>query len=105
MADKKEVISQKVPSLPKTKVDSAEERLEELVNNNSVRLCYLSFNNSYYYININYNDCRLYPDGIETVIPSSDKKTPWEGLLYVPRRTAFVYYSLEIEQEKQLKKE
>lgn len=98
-------MTDKTPSLPKTKVTSAEERLEELVSNRSVRLCYLSFNNSYYYININYNECRLYPDGIEAVVPSSDKKTPWEGLLYVPRRNAFVYYGLEKEQEKQLQKE
>jgi hypothetical protein len=81
-------------SLPDTKAETAEERLEELVNNKSVTRFYVIFENQgYFYYDPKDGESRLYPDGFEAVLSGS------EGLIYVDRRRTFVHYSLQKERE------
>ncbi|MDP2906716.1 MAG: hypothetical protein Q8O03_02145 [Nanoarchaeota archaeon] len=80
--------------LSDTKAETAEERLEELVNNKSVTRFYVIFENQgYFYYDPKEGEARLYPDGFEAVIGGS------EGLIYVDRRRTFVHYNLQKERE------
>jgi len=82
--------------LPDTKAETADKRLEEVVNNNSVTRFYVIFENQgYFYYDPKDGEARLYPDGFETAINRS------EGLIYVDRRRTFVHYSLQKDKEAQ----
>lgn len=81
--------------LPLTKAETAEERLEELANNKSIKGCKLMFNGySWYSFDVRDGEYRAFPDGFEALDSSG-------GTLYLSRRTAFVYYDLQKEYEKQ----
>ncbi|MDP2906715.1 MAG: hypothetical protein Q8O03_02140 [Nanoarchaeota archaeon] len=90
----------KPKTLPPTKAESAEERLEELVKNKSAfryRL-FLERDDSYS-IYIMDGECRAYPDGFEAL--DSEEGA---GILYVQRRNATVYYDFRKDSEAQEKK-
>lgn len=84
-----------IPPLPLTNSETAEQRLEELVNNKSVNIYKLLHNQTWTEMYIKGGECRVFPDGFEGII------SPKEGALHIERRGAFVYYNLEKEHEKQ----
>jgi len=90
----------KPKTLPPTKAESAEERLEEIVNNKSA-LRYRLFleRDDSYSIYIMGGECRTYPDGFEALDAEEDA-----GILYVQRRNAAVYYDFKKDSEAQEKK-
>lgn len=81
--------------LPLTKAETAEQRLEELANNESVTSYSLVRKQSWNELYVKGGKCRVYPDGFEGVIG------PEDAVLHIDRRKVFVYYSLEKEYEKQ----
>jgi len=85
--------------LPKTSAETAEKRLEEIINNKSSKEFYAIFEHKEYsYFSSRDGEARLYPDGFEIVRGNTEQK---EGALYVDRRRLIVYYSLDKEYEKQ----
>lgn len=92
MAKEKEKLT-----LPQTKAENAEERLEELIGHKSVTGCKLVFNGySWYHLDVRDGEYRSFPDGFEAVESCSG-----DGVLYLSRRTTFVYYDLKKDYEKQ----
>ncbi len=84
--------------LSTTKVETAEERLEELVKNKSITDFKVIFNNySSYNVSVQDGDCRIYPDGFETIEPYDSQ----QGVLYLGRRGTLVFYDSKKEWEKQ----
>lgn len=87
-------MGKKTYNLPNSDAETAEQRLEELVNNRSVtRFCVVFENQGYFYYDPKDGEARLYPDGFEAVINGS------EGVIYVDRRRTFVDYDLRKELE------
>lgn len=81
--------------LPPTKAETAEQRLEELASNKSVtngKIIFPGYN--WYSFSVNNGEFRAFPDGFETIESSY-------GMLYLNRRTTFIYYNLKEEREKQ----
>lgn len=90
----------KPKTLPLTKAESAERRLEEIVNNKSmIKYTVVFESQSYWYYHPVGGESRLYPDGFEAVVDNN------RGILHVERRRLFVDYDLEKEYKKQGKAE
>lgn len=83
-----------VKPLPPTKAETAKERLEELINHDSVESTIL--NPRSYYNSIKGGKLKLYPDGHEAVF-----KTSSLGMLYIKNIDLLVWYNLNKEYEKQ----
>lgn len=86
--------------LPPTSTESAEERLEEIVKSKSA-LRYRLFleRDDSYSICIMDGECRTYPDGFEALDSEEG-----EGVLYIQRRNAAVYYDFRKDSEAQEKR-
>lgn len=85
----------KPKTLPSTKAESAEERLEEIIKSKSVLRYKLLMNlHDPYSIYVLDSECRNYPDGFEAL--DSDKGA---GMLYIQRRNAVVYYDFRKDSE------
>lgn len=81
--------------LPPTKVETAEQRLEELARNKSIingKIIFPGY--SWYSFSVHNGEFRTFPDGFETLEGSY-------GTLYLSRRTTFIYYDVKKEQELQ----
>lgn len=92
-----------VKPLPPTKAETAEKRLEEIINNKSITEYEIIFEDkSYFSFNPYEGESRLYPDGLEAVTLNGEYQ---EGRLHVERRRLFVRYNLEKEYAKQKLKE
>lgn len=78
----------KSKTLPPTKAESAEERLEEIIKSKSV-LVYKLFleRDDIYSIYVRDGECRSYPDGFEALVSKGRS-----GVLYVRQRNAAVLY-------------
>lgn len=88
-------------TLPMTKAESAEERLEEIIKSKSMLNYKLLLNRTdTYTIYIRDGECRSYPDGFEAI--ESEGRS---GILYVQRRNALIFYDFRKESEKQSQKE
>lgn len=86
--------------LPLTKAETAEQRLEELVNNKSITFCeYPGAEKDRSWLRD--GEARVYPDGFEAVIDGNGV----QGYLRIERRNFFVCYNLDVEYEKQGKSE
>lgn len=92
-----------VKPLPSTKAETAEQRLEEIVNNKSITEYEVIFEDRSYFSFYPYEgESRIYPDGLEAVTFNGEYQ---EGRLHVERRRLFIRYNLEKEYEKQKLKE
>lgn len=80
--------------LPPTDAETAEKRLEELVTHKTVEFYHILHNDNNIWVD--YLDCRLYPDGFETISRSNNS----QGVLHVDRRKILVFYSLDKEIER-----
>ncbi|MDP2906717.1 MAG: hypothetical protein Q8O03_02150 [Nanoarchaeota archaeon] len=80
--------------LPPTDAETAEKRLEELVTHKTVEFYHILHNDSNIWVE--YLDCRLYPDGFETISRSNTTR----GVLHIDRRKILVFYSLDKEIER-----
>lgn len=86
-------------TLPQTKVETAEQRLEELVENKSITRYSIIFEGeNYWHFYPVRGETRAYPDGFELIYKDGGKEI---GMLHIGRRRAFIEYSLENEHEKQ----
>lgn len=83
------------PNLPPTKAESAEDRLEELVKNESITHYRIIHNETWAEMYVKDGKTRLYHDGFEAVINYN------EGMLHIERRNALVNYDIKKEYEKQ----
>lgn len=82
--------------LPFSKAGTANERLEELVNNRSITRFYIIFEHQeYFYYDPKDGEARIFPDGFELASSSN------EGVIYLDRRRMFVHYNLRKESEAQ----
>ena len=79
--------------LPWTKAETADQRLEELVRNESVTRYRILHNHNWNEMSVKDGKCRVYPDGFEAVISQK------EAVLHVERRNAFVFYDVEKQRE------
>lgn len=86
--------------LPYTKASSAEERLEELVKNNSLVKC-VFVSGTEFYADIDDSEFRKYPDGFEVIAISTPKTMTTKGLLYLETRNVCFMYKLDTERKKQ----
>lgn len=86
--------------LPYTKASSAEERLEELVKNNSLVKC-VFVSGSGFYADIDDSEFRKYPDGFEVIAISTPKTVTTKGLLYWETKNICFLYKLDSERKKQ----
>lgn len=86
--------------LPFTKAASAEERLEELIKNNSLVKC-VFISGTEFYADIDDSEFRKYPDGFEVIAISTPKTMMTKGMLYLEIRNVCFMYKLETEREKQ----
>lgn len=90
----------KPKTLPLTKAETAERRLEEIIKNKSITKYTVVFEyESYWYYDPKDGEARLYPDGFEAIVDNN------RGILHVERRRLFVDYNLEKEYQKQGKAE
>lgn len=86
-----------VKRLPLTKAETAEKRLEELVDNKSITIYeYLGTKSDKVWVED--GECRVYPDGFEAVVEGD--KGP-VGYLHAERRNFYVCYDIGIEYKKQ----
>ncbi len=91
---------QEVKPLPPTKAETAEQRLEEIINNKSITAYEVMFENSSYHSYYPYEgESRFYPDGFEAVTFNGESQ---EGRLHVERRRIFVRYDIEKDYAKQI---
>lgn len=95
---KKETLEPK--PLPFTNAETAEQRLEELVRNKSIRNFRIMSSNESHNLWPLEGECRVYPDGFEGVNITDDKGV-YLGSLYLDRRRAYVVYYWEKDYEKQ----
>lgn len=79
--------------LPMTKAETAEERLEELINKKLVVAYHTRFSS----FEIEESQCRCYPDGFEAI--SRFKNYSVKGVLHLGHRNAIVFYNLKEENE------
>ncbi len=86
--------------LPYTKSGSAEERLEELINHNSLVKC-VFLAGTKFYANIDDSEFRKYPDGFEVIAIGTPETITTKGLLYVEKMNVCFMYNLGAECEKQ----
>jgi len=86
--------------LPYTKASSAEERLEELVNNNSLLKC-VFLAGTKFYANIDDSEFRKYPDGFEVIATSTPETITTKSLLYLQTKNVCFMYNLDTERKKQ----
>lgn len=90
-------MDKKTSPIPHSNAETAEKRLEELVNNKSVKVYeYLGTKSDKVWVEE--GECRVYPDGFEAVVEGD--KDP-VGYLHVERRNFYVCYNLNMEYEKQ----
>ncbi len=90
-------MDKKTFTIPHSNAESAEKRLEELVNNKSVSVYeYLGTKSDKAWVED--GECRVYPDGFEAVV--NGDKCP-VGYLHVERRNFYVCYNLGTEYKKQ----
>ncbi|MBM3200709.1 hypothetical protein FJZ53_07250 [Candidatus Woesearchaeota archaeon] len=94
MGKKEEKKEEPITPLPLTKVETAEQRLEELVTNESITRYQILHNQTWAEMYVKNGKARVYPDGFEAVIG------PQEAVLHVERRNAFIFYNLEKEHKK-----
>lgn len=88
-------MGKKTFSLPHSNAETAEKRLEELVNNKSItNYEYCSTDRGY----LKNGECKAYPDGFEAVLESNCRLF---GYLRIERRNFYVCYDLNLEYEKQ----
>lgn len=87
-------------TLPSTKANSAEERLEELVKNNSLVKC-VFLAGTKFYADIDNSEFRKYPDGFEVVATNTAETITTKGLLYWETKNICFLYKLDVEREKQ----
>lgn len=88
--------------LPPTKAESAEKRLEEIIENKSATKYVVIFEGENYWSYFTLDgEARVYPDGFELVYKSDSRAY---GVLHIERRRAFIHYDLEKDSEKQLQK-
>ncbi len=91
---------QEVKPLPPTKAETAEQRLEEIINNKSIKEYDVMFEDKSYYSCYPYEgESRFYPDGFEAVTLNGEEQ---EGRLHVERRRLFVRYDIEKDYAKQI---
>lgn len=83
----------KKQTLPPTKAESAEKRLEELIDKGLVVAYYTKFSS----FEIEEHKCRTYPDGFEAI--TRYKNYGVKGVLHAANRNAVVYYDIEKEYE------
>jgi len=92
-------MGKKTFTVPNTNAETAEKRLEELINHKVVTTFeYCDTDKGW----VKEGECRAYPDGFEAVIEQNCKAF---GYLRVERRNFYVCYDLEMEHEKQNVKE
>ncbi len=86
--------------LPYTKASSAEERLEELVKNNTLVKC-VFLSGTKFYADIDDSEFRNYPDGFEFIAIGTPETITTKGLLYLETKNVCFMYKLNTEHEKQ----
>lgn len=86
--------------LPLTKAKSAEERLEELINHNSIIKC-IFLPGAGFWADVGNSEFRKYPEGFEVLAKNTPKTITTKGLLYVERRSVCFLYNLGVEKKKQ----
>lgn len=92
---------QEVTSLPFTRAETAEKRLEELIANKTITKYAMIFEGeNYWRYNPLNGEIRLYPDGVELIYDNGKIK----GMLHFERRRIVVDYDLEKEHELQKSK-
>ncbi len=89
-----------VKPLPPTKAESAEERLEELIKNNSLVKC-VFLQGTKFYADIDDSEFRKYSDGFEVIAIGTPETFSTKGLLYLETRHVCFMYKLDKEYEKQ----
>lgn len=90
--------------LPFTNAETAEQRLEELVRNKSIKHFRVMSANENYTLWPLEGECRTYPDGFEGVSYTGDSygNGSYFGNLYLDRRRAYVTYDLEKDYKNQI---
>lgn len=86
--------------LSPTKAETAEKRLEELINHNSILKC-VFLAGTKFYANVDDSEFRKYPDGFEVIAISTPETITTKGLLYVEKINVCFMYNLDAEHEKQ----
>jgi len=79
--------------LPYTKAGSAEERLEELVKNDSLLKC-VFVSGGGFYADMDHSEFRKYPDGFEIITINSSYTATTKGLLYWETKSICFLYNL-----------
>jgi hypothetical protein len=95
-------MSKKEFSLPPTKAETAEKRLEEILANKTVTRYVMIFEGENYwrYHPLN-GEIKFYPDGVEMMFNDDGKP---KGMLHFERRRIVIDYDLEKEYELQKNK-
>jgi len=104
MSKKTESQNPEPKPLPFTNAETAEQRLEELVRNKSIKCFRFMPVNECYNIWPLEGECRLYPDGFEGVSYMGDSNGGgvYSGSLYLDRRRAYALYDLEKDYKNQI---
>lgn len=104
MSKKTESQNPEPKPLPFTNAESAEQRLEELVRNKSVKTFKVMAENEHCTLWPLEGECRAYPDGFEGVSYTGDSygNGSYSGNLYMDRRKAYVTYDWEKDYKNQI---
>jgi len=95
-------MSKKEFSLPPTKAETAEKRLEEILANKTITRYVMVFEGeNYWRYNPVRGEIRLYPDGVELIWRGDGKDI---GMLHFERRRIVIDYDLEKDYELQKSK-
>lgn len=98
---KKESQTPEIKPLPFTNAETAEQRLEELARNKSIRNFRVMGSNENHNLWPLEGECRVFPDGFEGVMGNMTDKDEYLGDLYLDRRKVYVVYYWKKEYEKQ----